>query len=208
MPAPTKPDPIYSFFPIYSPFKVEDNDGFDIGPDNCLKSLYIEDGALRFEMASIMRPGRFLGSHYIAFTLHIRTFLITTDRLISGVRAARKNKRDMKAANPKEKKKSYREAVSQSLSSRDLVPRNGALQFNGKKKNGKSQPRKSLLTKPNKNFFSRFVEGYLGVGKSEEVRNKRLTLAISEWFGRQGSTDANSPPDDLKSSTEEPGNEA
>jgi hypothetical protein len=86
-----------SFFPIYSPFKVEDNDGFDLGPDNRIKSIYIKDGALRFEMESILRPGRFLGSHYIAFTVPIRTFLITMDRVVNGIQTARRNKRNLKA---------------------------------------------------------------------------------------------------------------
>lgn len=50
LPIPKRPKPLYSFFPIYSPFKVDDNDGFDLGEDNKIKSMYINDGALQFEV--------------------------------------------------------------------------------------------------------------------------------------------------------------
>ena len=94
MPVPDKPDPIYSFFPIYSKFKVsDDNAGFDMGEDNRLKQIYIKDGALRLEMRAVLRPGRFLGNHYLAFTIPNRTFIITMDRVKNGMRAARKNKK-------------------------------------------------------------------------------------------------------------------
>jgi len=185
LPVPSKPEPLYSFFPIYSPFKVEDNDGFDLGPDNKLKSIYIKDGALRFEMQAILRPGRFLGSHYVAFTIPMRTFLITMDRVLSGVRSARENKREVQAA----RAQSYKMAVAQSLSSQELIQRD--LNFKETKKEAVDAKRlpshkNKLMPKPNKSFFSRFVEGYLGVSKNEEFRNERLTMAISEWFGRQG----------------------
>lgn len=49
--APKRPKPFYSFFPIYSPFKVHDNDGFDLGEDNRIKSIDIKDGALQFEVS-------------------------------------------------------------------------------------------------------------------------------------------------------------
>ena len=71
-----------------------DDDGFYMGPDNCLKSLEIKNGALHFEMQSILRPGRFLGSHYVAFTLPKRTFLVTLERVVRAIRTARKNKKD------------------------------------------------------------------------------------------------------------------
>ena len=50
MPVPARPKPLYSFFPIYSPFKVDDNDGFNLGEDNRIKSIGIKDGALHFEV--------------------------------------------------------------------------------------------------------------------------------------------------------------
>jgi len=93
MSPPKRPDPLYSFFPIYSPFKVNEQAGFDMGDDNRLRKIFIKDGKLRFEMRSILRPGRFLGSHYLAFTVPIRTFIITMDRVKEGIRVARKNKK-------------------------------------------------------------------------------------------------------------------
>ena len=207
-PIPKKPDPLYSFFPIYSPFKVEDYDGFDLGPDNRVKSLYISDGALRFEMESILRPGRFLGSYYIAFTVPIRTFLVTIDRVVSGIRAARKNKRELQknaaiSGTPGSSKGEHvnGDDMSTTDSKKDDLQKNGKnglLRFADVPKNGRvsslggstlepARNPSSNSKKPNKNFFSRFVEGYLGVGNYyDEVRNERLTLAISEWFGRQG----------------------
>ena len=50
MPVPARPKPLYSFFPFYSPFKVDDNDGFNLGEDNRIKSIGIMDGALHFEV--------------------------------------------------------------------------------------------------------------------------------------------------------------
>lgn len=189
---PRKPDPLYSFFPIYSPFKVEDNDGFDLGADNKIKSIYVKDGALRFEMQAILRPGRFLGNHYIAFTLPMRTFLITLDRVLSGVRQARKNKRETQAAlaRAKQGNDSYLAAYAQSISHQEDLVKRDDLQFaEPRRKNGFAAAGGVLhlpKPKPKKSFFSRFVEGYLGVSKNEEVRNEHVTTAISEWFGRQG----------------------
>jgi len=51
---PARPKPLYSFFPIYSPFKVDDNDGFDMGEDNRIKSIEIRDGALQFEVRVVL----------------------------------------------------------------------------------------------------------------------------------------------------------
>lgn len=52
LPMPGRPKPLYSFFPIYSPFKVNDDDGFNMGEDNRIKSIEIIDGALQFEVRS------------------------------------------------------------------------------------------------------------------------------------------------------------
>lgn len=51
LPMPGRPKPLYSFFPIYSPFKVNDDDGFNMGEDNRIKSIEIKDGALQFEVS-------------------------------------------------------------------------------------------------------------------------------------------------------------
>lgn len=143
-----------------------------------------------------------MGSHYIAFTVPIRTFLITMDRVVNGIQTARRNKRNLKAdaTITNDGKLSSLSLSSQELlqnSNNHIDNQEGALpilKFADKAINGKDQSKgKSPLVsnvKNKKSFFSRFVEGYLGVGKEAEVRNERLTLAISEWFGRQGNSTA------------------
>lgn len=64
-----------------------------MGEDNRLKSIEIKNGALHFEMSSVLRPGRFLGNHYIAFTCPQRSLIVTMDRVRNGMRVARRNKR-------------------------------------------------------------------------------------------------------------------
>ena len=184
MAPPKRPDPLYSFFPIYSPFKLDDNSGFDLGPDNCIKSIFIKDGALRFEVSAILRPGRFLGSHYLAFTIPQRTFIITMDKVREGIKTARRNKKAALAAAQARKANAYTTALAKSLSSHEeLEPKKHELQNHEEKKNiVKVQPSNGAR----KSFFSRFVEGYTGAGKEETDRNARLTIAISDWFGRQG----------------------
>jgi hypothetical protein len=89
---PRKPRPIFSYIPLASKLKVKENDGFDLGEDNCIKSIQIRNQSLHIEMSSILRPGRFLGSHYLAFSVPNRTFIITLDRVKQSIRAARKAK--------------------------------------------------------------------------------------------------------------------
>jgi hypothetical protein len=188
MPVPDKPDPIYSFFPIYSPFKVsDDNAGFDMGEDNCLRQVYIKDGALRFEMRAVLRPGRFLGNHYLAFTLPNRTFIITMDRVKEGIRAARKNK---KVADL-EKKLAAEESSDDYLVKRVLTKgRKAATAGSNTILARRLFPfRLNRENRPSpKSFFTRFVEGYTLVERDGEVKNERLTNEISNWFGRQGSS--------------------
>lgn len=190
---PTKPKPIYSFFPIYSPFKLDDNDGFNLGEDNRIKSIYVEDNALRFELSAVLRPGRFLGNHYLAFTLPIRTFIITLDRVKEGVKAARRNKKA---------KKALREAALRSMgvgrvredSDDDTIPPKliDDLEFVRQKRPPKDRVRRNLrnnepilprMKKP-KSFFSRFVDGYLQADEDDD--NEKVTTAIRDFFGRQG----------------------
>jgi hypothetical protein len=108
---PKRPEPIYSFFPIHSPFKtVEEGqkDGFNLGEDNRIHTIYIKDGALHFELSAVLRPGRFLGNHYIAFTIPNRTFIVTLDRVKEGIKSARKAK---KAAEERKKKEQAEQAA-------------------------------------------------------------------------------------------------
>jgi hypothetical protein len=175
---PARPKPIYSFFPIYSPFKVDDNDGFDLGDDNRISSIYIEDGALYFELSAVLRPGRFLGSHYIAFTIPIRTFIVTVDRVREGIRAARKAKKaakELKEAKEKGQRGSLaRTRIERAIDSQLLRGRNSV-------QSKRAQP---------KSFFSRFVDGYLQ-GERDFSEKQRMTNAIRDFFGRQSGNKTN-----------------
>jgi hypothetical protein len=196
LPVPKRPAPIYSFFPIYSPFKVNDNAGFDMGEDNLLRSICIKDGALQFEMRAVLRPGRFLGNHYLAFTLPMRTFIITTDRVKEGIRSARRNK---KIAALEKKLESGRQAqVLQASDNKKLDDDSNFAETNrvsnfayldelrrrfyAPRPKGGRKNRAKL-----KSFFSRFVEGYTLMERDGDTKSERLTTAISDWFGRQGS---------------------
>jgi hypothetical protein len=155
---PKRPKPLYFFFPIHSPFRVENNekDGFYLGEDNCIKSIYIQDNALRFELSAVLRPGRFLGNHYLAFTVPNRTFIITLDRVKEGIKAARKMKQAAKA---------LKEAAAAAAAS----------------STGRKVVNKARRVQP-KSFFSRFVDGYL---QAEREDSERVTTAIRDFFGRQ-----------------------
>lgn len=157
---PPRPKPLYSFFPIYSPFKVDDNDGFDLGDDNRIKKLYIEDGALKFEMKATIRPGRFLGNHYIAFSIPNRTFIVTLDRVKEGIRAARQSKAALKAALPRSVKRAEKRKAA--------AARRGSP----------------------KSFFSRFVDGYLQAEREDGTSLAApVTTAIRDFFVKQGAED-------------------
>jgi hypothetical protein len=176
---PARPEPIFSFFPIYSPFKVDDDDGFDLGEDNRIQSIYVKDGALRFEMSAVLRPGRFLGNHYVAFTIPNRTFIITLDRVKEGMRAARKLKQAARALEQSADMKSGRHRKVD-MPPVNVLPEHPVSTAN---KNGKTQPPSTKRVAP-KSFVSRFVDGYLQAEREEE--SERFTTAISDWFGRQG----------------------
>lgn len=173
-PPPKRPEPIYSFFPIYSPYKVDENAGYDMGEDNRLKRIFIKDGKLRLEMTSVLRPGRFLGNHYLAFTVPQRTFIITLDRVKDGMRAARKNKKIA------EREKKLMAKVEDGYVEKEQWTID-IQRFISRFKRKRSEKKKRKQAKP-KSFFTRFVEGYTLV----ERENERLTSEISDWFGRQG----------------------
>ena len=147
-----------------------------------MTSLYIKDGALRFEMRSILRPGRFLGSHYIAFSIPIRTFIVTLDRLVEGIRSARKVKNAAQRALFSLDRKVQRKQLIRRIS----LDRAGDVFLS---LNNSRVTRTSTLTANNKpkikNFFSRFIDGYLQAER-DEMKKERLTSAIQDFFGRQG----------------------
>jgi hypothetical protein len=176
---PLRPKPIYSFFPIYSPFKLNDDSGFDLGEDNKIRSLYIQNGALCFEMTSVLRPGRFLGSHYIAFSVPSRTFIVTLDRVKEGIRAARKTK---KAAQMllRQTRHSRRARRRRRINrSRDDDNADAIVTKQIRTTTTPLQPPKT------RGFFSRFVDGYLQAER-EDAKKEQITGAIRDFFGRQG----------------------
>lgn len=209
---PSRPEPIYSFFPIYSPFKLDDNDGFDLGADNCIKSIYIQDQALRFELSAVLRPGRFLGNHYLAFTIPNRTFIITLDRVKEGIRAARKTKRAARALREAaqrnerwraNKRRKLRKAAAAAAAATSQPPSKLAedlssvrsLRGNAATPSPPSSSRLKAPAAPPRSFFSRFVDGYLqaerdGAALVDDVvdaaTSERVTAAIRDFFGRQG----------------------
>lgn len=204
LPPPKRPDPYYSFFPIYSPFKVDDDSGgFDMGEDNNIRSIFVKNGKLRFEMSVVLRPGRFLGNHYLAFTVPQRTFIITMDRVWNGIRAARENKKvadrekkkKEKALKAEEKEKQDVASSELLISSEDTateststIPSNSTEKEASNRRSGIINTIKENTPTP-KSFYTRFVEGYTMIEREEEATNERITNDISDWFGRQGLRD-------------------
>ena len=119
-------------------------------------------------MRTILKPGRFLGNHYLAFTVPQRAFVITMDRVREGIRAARQNKKIALR-----EKKLEAESEGESPPSRQRFKR-----VSSRLIKKLSSAKRNKPVKP-KSFFSRFVEGYTLV----ERENERLTNDISIWFG-------------------------
>jgi hypothetical protein len=131
----------------------DDNDGFDLGLDNCINSINIKDGVLFFELSAVLRPGRFLGNHYIAFTVPIRTFIVTMDRVKEGIRSARKAKqKGKKAQHNRDNHAPSGVSTGSSIPPAELKPTETEI--------GRP-PTRAPSSPPPKSFFSRFVEGYL-----------------------------------------------
>lgn len=204
---PTRPKPLYTYVPLVSPLKKTDQDGFNLGEDNRIKSIYIKDGALRFEISAVLRPGRFLGNHYLAFTVPNRTFIITMERVREGIRTARKNKREMARASRRQKSDRYNDAVAKAVSSSDISGVNEQIDdfsyqlrsldeefsfLNPEDENGKLDDN-IVMGKTRPGFFGKFLEGYIQAAREEEEaeneRNEMLTTAISEFFGTDEQSD-------------------
>ena len=168
----------------------------------------MKDNALRFEMSFVLRPGRFLGNHYLSFTVPNRTFIVTMDRLREGIRTARQNKRELGRAKreaeldkKKEASDRYNRAVAQALSSPSAVGSNVEdIDLSYKKELDEEDlsfldpdpidesalvESESEIVANRPGFFGRFLEGYLEAAReeTERERNERLTTAISEFFG-------------------------
>lgn len=166
---------------------MDDNDGFDLGEDNCIKSIYIEDKALRFELSAVLRPGRFLGNHYLAFTVPNRTFIITLDRVKEGIRAARKAKHAARAL-LEAAKRNQRWRYAKSRSKRFYALRSAFSRGGGNGAGPNSNAGRRIQPR---SFFSRFVDGYLQAERDDDALatySERVTMAIRDFFGRQGQT--------------------
>lgn len=177
MEPPSRPEVF--FFPIYSPFKPDDNDGFDMGEYNAFHNIYVHKGALRFELSAVLRPGRFLGNHYIAFTLPIRTFIITLDRVREGIRAARKDKRRKKEQERLLQKEKQQQMQGLLLSQQRQQQTTKTVDSERKKKQLAKKKRP-----PRKSFFSRFVDGYMQAEREEPDRT-RIASVVRDFFSRQ-----------------------
>ena len=204
MKEPERPPPLYTFFPL----PLKEKTGYYLGEDNMIKSLYVKDEALRCEISAVVRPGRFLGNHYIAFTVPQRTFIITVERIREGMRVARKNKLAADAAKEALAKASrqkvlqaYDKLVAESVSDMEIdddTPRLEPppisiddLRTELELIEFPEPEHDPFADRPG--FFGRFVEGYLGANadpsaEEDEVLDERLASAISDWFGRQGKT--------------------
>ena len=162
-----------------------------MGEDNRLNSLYIKDKCLRFEMEAILRPGKFLGSHYLAFTVPQRALIVTVDRVKNGMRAARRRKKALKILRKAKQveidRKAHHAEDALHLDDIELTATNIAVAEKLETTNEEDSSKES----PTKGFISRFVDGYVQAGEVEESKEK-LAHAISDWFGRQGVSDSKS----------------
>ena len=174
---PIRPEPITIFTPLIQPTKFQNKDGYDMGEDNNIRSIKIKDGALRIEMSVVIRPGRFLGSHYVAFSVPQRTFIVTKDRVTNGLRQARKNKLTAEE---------FRDANSEVELISDLDHR---FSFAEPKRKDRSKSFDDGESSQG-NFIGKFLRGYssakIGEKEMEEwVISNYLKTSISDWFGRQ-----------------------
>jgi hypothetical protein len=181
MKPPSKPQPIYTYIPNQSPFnKDDDTGGYYMGEDNRIKSIFVKDKCLRFELETILRPGRFLGNHYLAFTVPQRALIITVDRVKNGVRAARRRKKALKAI----QKARAHDLVEKAHHAEDALAMDTINAHSDIAPSSTEEATELTENAPAKGFISRFVDGYLQAGAGDE--KEKLTVAISDWFGRQG----------------------
>jgi len=151
------------------------------------------------QFRAILRPGRFLGSHYLAFTVPIRTLIITLDRVKEGIRTARRNKR-MADKNTQEHSEllndetcddecAMNEVLAQSISGKSsLISTEGRERLQKLEADFQAVEEEIESKEIQKSFISRFVEGYSGARDDEDSQlNARLSNSISNFFGSQNS---------------------
>lgn len=177
---PVRPEPITIFTPLIQPAKFQNKDGYNMGEDNNIKSIRIKNGALRIEMSVVIRPGRFLGSHYVAFSIPQRTFIVTKDRVTNGLRQARRNKLTAEELRDADSEVELMKDLNQQYSFKEPT-RNGRSKAVDESVNGEASQG---------NFIAKFLKGYSSakVGETEMdewVISDYLKTSISDWFGRQ-----------------------
>ncbi|KAL3807575.1 hypothetical protein ACHAXA_005151 [Cyclostephanos tholiformis] len=196
--------PLYTYIPLVSPLKKNDNmDGFNLGEDNQIRFIDINNGKLRIEFSAFLRPGRFLGNHYLAFTVPNRTLILTLDRVREGMRNARRNKRLAELAAREVKHLTDAQELkiggsndfggTQSKLNKLSISPEGKARIQRLEKELKATIQEEAILREmkektkegnGKSFISRFAEGYAGAFQ-EELENARLSDSISEFFGNQ-----------------------
>lgn len=193
MKPPPKPEPIYRYIPIHSPFnKNDDTGGYYMGEDNHIKHLSIKNKRLRIEMETVLRPGKFLGSHYLAFTVPQRAIIITVDRVKDGIKAARRRKKTLTALKKARAEETDRKAHhAEDALALDYLEDDKPSSSGDEEHPDQDEEEGKGIVPATKAFISRFVDGYSQAGSSGDNKEK-LAHAISDWFGRQStSTGAN-----------------
>jgi len=196
--------PLYAYIPLVSPLKKNDKmDGFNMGEDNQMKSIEIKDGKIYIQFCAFLRPGRFLGNHYLAFTVPNRTLILTLDRVREGMRIGRRNKRlaELAAREVKQLAAAQGESggdgeqATQSNSGKPYISEEGKVRIKRLEKELKATIQEEAIllemkefeNKNGKTFIGRFVAGYLGAIREELdlEMNARLSSSISNFFGSQ-----------------------
>ena len=153
-------------------------------------------------MSANLRPGRFLGNHYIAFTVPNRTLILTMDKVKEGMKNARKNKRlaELAAREVRQLAKANNkidggdiDVVLKSNTGQAMISPAGKVRIQRLEEELQATIQEEMILREfdegpeNGNFFSRFVQGYSGAMKEELdlETNSRLSLSIADFFGAQ-----------------------
>ena len=152
-----------------------------MGQDNNIRSIFIKNGALHLEMSAVITPGRFLGNHYVAFSVPQRTFIITKDRVSNGIKQARKNKLSQEELRDAEEEVDMMSELNKKYSF--VEP---------------PKPEDDTINNEQGSFFGKFIRGYTNakLGQLENVdewvMGDYMKVSVGEWFGRQTNSTTNS----------------
>lgn len=171
--------------------------------DNQIKSIEIKNGKLYLQLCAFLRPGRFLGNHYLAFTVPNRTLILTLDRVREGMRNARRNKRLAELAAREVQQLAAAQDESEGDDQRSpgttkpFISPEAKLRIQRLEKEVKATIQEDAILREmeeskkvsGKGFIARFAEGYSGAIREELdlEMNARLSSSISDFFGSQDS---------------------